>query len=153
MRRYRAVATGGETSDTRNGARSGPGASRRARTYGHTHITAGPRPREASRRIASDASNSSPQLAGTATENPRRRHACASCTGVAGAAASTTSLPTIATIGTGRRSPAREELDMWGASCCPKQARETQHVQTEWTLQTSHFVRVREKVGCCWMQR
>src|SRR5215831_9945638 len=111
-RRYRAVATGGATSDTRNGARSGPGASRRDRTKGQTHITAGPRSLDASRRTASVATNSSPQLAGTATVNPRRRHACANCTGVAGAASSTTSLPMIATIDTGLRSAIVSGADM-----------------------------------------
>ena len=111
-RTYRAVATGGETSDTRNGARSGPGASRRDRTNGHTHMTAGPRSRAASRRTVSLAMSSSPQLTGTAMVNPRRRHACANCTGVAGAAANTASLPMIATVETGRGSTEEEGAGM-----------------------------------------
>ncbi len=130
----------------------GRGASRRDRTNGQTHITAGPRSLDASRRTVSVATNSSPQLAGTATVNPRRRHACANCTGVAGAASSTASLPMIATIDTGRRSAVGRGADMVRRSCCSKQAPNTRRVQTEQTLQTCNNRLMHasyEVAGCC----
>jgi hypothetical protein len=98
-RTYRAVATGGETVETRNGVSSDPVANNRRETSGQAQKTAGAASRAPSWRRHSVATSSSPQLAGTAVEKPALRQACASCTGVAGRAANAASAPMTATAG------------------------------------------------------